>query len=66
MTNDILGLRWTDSPRHTQWGTGKMEALVPLGKDHTLRLYADAEALHLVGPALRELAVAEERKRHER
>ena len=49
---DQLGLRWTAAPRHTQWGAGMMEALLPLGNDYTLRLYAEAEALHLVGSAL--------------
>ncbi len=62
-SNDQLGLRWADAPQRTQWGAGMMEALAPLGKDHTLRLYAEAEALHMIGPALHELAVAEERKR---
>lgn len=53
MTDEWLaGLRWTAAPRHTQWGAGMMEALVPLGNDHTLRLYVEAGALHLVGPAL--------------
>lgn len=58
-----LGLRWTAAPRHTQWGAGMLEALLPLGSDHTLRLYVEAGALHLVGPALHQLAAVEERKR---
>lgn len=49
---DPLGLRWTAAPQQTQWGADMMEALVPLGNDHTLRLYVEADALHLVGPAL--------------
>lgn len=60
---DPLGLRWTAAPQQTQWGGGMLEALLPLGNDHTLRLYVDADAVHLVGPALRTLAVGEERKR---
>lgn len=60
---DPVGLRWTAAPQQTQWGGGMLEALLPLGNDHTLRLYVDADAVHLVGPALRTLAVVEERKR---
>ena len=48
----VLGLRWAEAPRRAEYGAGMMEALVALGKDHTLRLYAEAEALHLVAPAL--------------
>ncbi len=51
-SNAGLGLRWAEAPRRTEYGAGMMEALVALGKDHTLRLYAEAEALPLVGPAL--------------
>jgi len=51
--SDLLGLRWAEAPRRTEYGAGMMEALVALGKDHTLRLYAEAEALHLVEQALR-------------
>jgi len=61
--NNLLGLRWTESPQRIQWGLGMMEALVALGKDHTLRLFAEAEALHLVEPALISTAVAAERGR---
>lgn len=60
---DQLGRRWTAAPRHTQWGADMMEALVPLGNDHTLRLYVEAGALHLVGPALRSLTTAREQRR---
>ncbi len=56
-------LEWAEAPERTQWGGGMMEALVALGKDDTLRLYAEAEALHLVGAALHAVAVAEERRR---
>lgn len=64
MTDEWLaGLRWTAAPRHTQWGAGMMEALVPLGNDHTLRLYVEAGALHLVGPALRSSTTAREQRR---
>ena len=46
-------LCWAEAPKRTQWGAGMMEGLVALGKDHTLRLYAEREALPLVVPALR-------------
>jgi hypothetical protein len=45
-------LQWAEAPERTQWGGGMMEALLALGKDHTLRLYAEKEALHLVPAAL--------------
>ncbi len=46
-------LCWAEAPERTQWGAGMMEGLVALGKDHTLRLYAEREALPLVVPSLR-------------
>lgn len=49
--SDGLG-PWIAAPLSTHWGAGMMEALVALGKDHTLRLYAEAGALHLVKDAL--------------
>lgn len=52
MSTKTLTMRWEEAPQRTEYGAGMMEALLPLGKDHTLRLYAEAEALHLVGPAL--------------
>lgn len=45
-------LQWAEAPERTQWGGGMMEALLALGKDHTLRLYAEKEALHLAPAAL--------------
>lgn len=45
-------LRWVKAPHRTEWGADTMEALVALGKDHTLRLYADVDAVGLVAPAL--------------
>jgi hypothetical protein len=36
-----------------------MQGLVGLGKDHTLTLYAEKEALHLVGPAMAAVVDAE-------
>lgn len=62
-SNAGLGLRWAEAPRRTEYGAGMMEALVALGKDHTLRLYAEIDVLHLVGPALVAAAVAAERAR---
>lgn len=47
-----LALKWVDAPNRTQWGKGMQEALLPLGKDNTLRLYAEKEVLHLVAQAL--------------
>lgn len=47
-----LGLLWQRAPNKTQWGEGMMEALIPLGVDHTLRLYTDAEAISMVENAL--------------
>jgi hypothetical protein len=55
-----LGLRWIVAP---QQGIGMVCALLPLGNDHMLRLYVEADAVHLVGPALHQLAAVEERKR---
>lgn len=49
-------LNWADAPCRIEYGGGRngwLEALLPLGKDHTLRLYAEREALHLVPDALR-------------
>ncbi len=46
-------LNWADAPTRIVFGAGVKEALVELDKDHTLRLYAEAEALQLVLPALR-------------
>lgn len=53
-------LQWADAPQRTQWGAGMMEALLPLGKDHTLWLYAEAAALHAVSQALHTALAAAE------
>ena len=55
-------LCWAEAPKRTQWGAGMMEGLVALGKDHTLRLYAEREALPLVVPALRAALAQEEQE----
>jgi hypothetical protein len=41
-------LKWEPAPTSTKWGAGMVEALLPIGKDHTLRLYAEEEVAHLV------------------
>jgi hypothetical protein len=41
-------LQWVEAPERTQWGAGMMEALLPLGKDYTLRLYAERQSLSFV------------------
>ena len=56
-------LVWAEAPRRIEHGDGVMEALIALGKDHVLMLYAEREALPLVWPALHDAAVTEERKR---
>ena len=48
----MVGITWAPAPLKTQWGLGMMEALVELDKDHTLRLYAEVEAIPLVHRAL--------------
>ena len=48
-------LRFSSAPVNTAWGDGMVEALIELDKDHTLRLFTDAEAVHLVIPALQRL-----------
>ena len=49
-------LEWGGAPVRIEFGNnlnGWREALLPLGKDNTLRLYAEQEVLHLVPEALR-------------
>lgn len=46
-------LLWADPPTHISWGGGMKEALLELDKDHTLRLFAEEDALELVAPSLR-------------
>lgn len=49
---DTAALEWNPAPIRTEWGKGMMQATVALSKDHTLNLYAEREALHLVTAAL--------------
>lgn len=37
-----MKLEWTQAPTKTQWGHDMMEAIVGIGKDHTLSLYCEA------------------------
>jgi hypothetical protein len=53
-----MKLDWENAPKRTQWGAGMKEALVELDKDHTLSLYAEDDALHLVPAALARLGPA--------
>ena len=50
-------LVWAEAPRRIEYGGGMMGALIALGKDHVLMLYAEREALPLVGPALHDVAM---------
>ena len=45
-------LRWVEAPRRTEWGAGMMEALIALGVDETLRLYAHRDAVPMVDALL--------------
>jgi hypothetical protein len=45
-------LRWAEAPRRTEWGAGMMEALIALGADETLLLYAHRDAVPLVDALL--------------
>ena len=45
-------LRWAEAPRRTEWGAGMMEALIALGTDETLRLYANQDAVPMVNALL--------------
>ena len=45
-------LRWVEAPRRTEWGAGMMEALIALGADETLLLYAHRDAVPLVDALL--------------
>lgn len=45
-------IQWAEAPRRIDYHSGMRELLIPLGKDHTLRLYADTDAVHLVVPVL--------------
>lgn len=45
-------LRWVEAPRRTEWGAGMMEALIALGADETLLLYAHRDAVPMVDALL--------------
>lgn len=45
-------LAWADAPRKIEFGAGMAEALLALGRDDTLHLYASKSAIGLVVPAL--------------
>lgn len=45
-------LRWAEAPRRTEWGAGMMEALIALGADETLLLYAHRDAVPMVDALL--------------
>ena len=45
-------LRWAEAPRRTEWGAGMMEALIALGVDETLRLYAHRDDVPMVDALL--------------
>ena len=45
-------LRGAEAPRRTEWGAGMMEALIALGVDETLRLYAHRDAVPMVDALL--------------
>ena len=45
-------LKWMEAPRRTEWGAGMMEALIALGVDETLRLYAHRDAVPMVDALL--------------
>ena len=58
-TQSDADIQWADAPRRVEFGCDMMQGLVGLGKDHTLTLYAEKEALHLVGPAMAAVVDAE-------
>jgi len=45
-------LKWMEAPRRSEWGAGMMEALIALGVDETLRLYAHRDAVPMVDALL--------------
>ena len=45
-------LKWMEAPRRTEWGAGMMEALIALGVDETLRLYAHRDDVPMVDALL--------------
>jgi hypothetical protein len=64
MSTQPEAIQWADAPRRVEFGCDMMQGLVGLGKDHTLTLYAEKEALHLVGPAMAAVVDAELRRLH--
>ena len=61
MNNDkALKLEWVEAPNHISYGTGMMEAIIPMGKDSSLHLYCPVEQIANVASALRALAQTQE------
>ena len=61
MNNDkALKLEWVEAPNHISYGTGMMEAIIPLGKDSSLHLYCPVEQIDNVASALKALAQPEQ------
>ena len=38
-----MKLKWQQAPTKTQWGDDMVEAIVGIGKDHTLSLYCERD-----------------------
>lgn len=58
MTKPILN--WTKSPDRTSWGNSMVVCSIAVGKDNTLDLYIDVEAIDKVPEVL--IALAEKLK----
>ena len=56
----IDNLQWVEAPNHISYGTGMMEAIIPLGKDSSLHLYCPVEQIANVASALKALAQPEQ------
>lgn len=48
-----MKLEWKQAPTKTQWGHDMMEAIVGIGKDHTLSLYCEASQTEKVPKILK-------------
>jgi len=48
-----MKLEWIQAPTKTQWGHDMMEAIVGIGKDHTLSLYCERSQTDKVPKVLR-------------
>ena len=46
-------VKWATAPIRTEWGAGLMEGLVEIDRDHTLRLFAEAEMVQRVEQLIR-------------